>query len=707
VPVLLREVDAIRDRRILMRLAAAFFATHALSLLLIRFGGVIAATWPPSGIALGAILSLRREQRKWVYLGIVVLDPISSALQGFFSWASMVYLGCNLIELAIIDLLLRRMSSAPMRFERVREVLQFLLATAIGALIVAYPVGFINLPSTAVPAMPHATIIWWVGDMLAYLVLTPLVVLSLYPVDEPRRRQPHAALELLAIVVASVALAYVAFLNLPVFFGLRARPYMLAVPLMWATLRFGQRGALWSMLVMATTGVIMLLNGRPIAFLGEEPTLDYVVLEVFFCVQAVCSLVLATALRERQETARANSRMLDQLTESEERLRQSQKLEAIGQIAGGMAHDFNNVLAAVLLQLEELRLLKNLPPTAREMIGEVDVAVQRAASVTRQLLVFSRRQAMQPQPENLNTLLDSHARLLRRAVPPSTTFTVVPSVDPLVVSVDAGMIEQVLLNLVLNARDATAPSGGIRLELTEEVLGAGSVDPLPAGTYAVLRVIDNGCGIPEGDLPHIFEPFFTTKPPGRGTGLGLATAYGIVQQHGGALVARSTVGVGTSMAVWLPVVAGAVPVATTAAPSVRPPAAARPHGTILIVEDEEAVRRLLRRVLEREGYAVLDVASGRDALEQWPTIGGAVDLVITDLVMPGGVSGSELAVQLRESVPTLPIIFTSGFDPEFDPASHEMVAGDNFIPKPAKSEQILAVVHHQLDDASMARRTSA
>jgi CheY-like chemotaxis protein len=334
---------------------------------------------------------------------------------------------------------------------------------------------------------------------------------------------------------------------------------------------------------------------------------------------------------------------------------------------------------------------------ARELIVDVETSAQRAVRLTRQLLVFSRQQAMQTQVLDLNTLVRSHVRLLRRVVPSTHALTVACHPGVLVVVADGGMIEQVLLNLVLNARDAQPGGGNISIVTAARTLNANEAD-LPAGEYAVLTVRDTGSGIDPAHLPRLFEPFFTTKAPGQGTGLGLATAYGIVQQHGGTLRVTSHVGRGTSMEVWLPLSTEPLPPDAVVDSGSGGSDEARPVAvtTILIVEDEETVRRLLQRVLEREGFAVRALGSGQEALDWWPVGGSEVDLVITDLVMPGGVGGAALARELRRLRPGLPIVYTSGYDPEYNPDEITMVPGENFIPKPATSEQILAVVRRQL-----------
>jgi len=312
--------------------------------------------------------------------------------------------------------------------------------------------------------------------------------------------------------------------------------------------------------------------------------------------------------------------------------------------------------------------------------------------------VFSRQQAMQLSLLDLNLLVRTHVRLLRRVVPTTHTLTVNTAPDALVVSADGGMIEQVLLNLVLNARDALSAGGLIVIRTECRAISAVEEGGLTAGAYAVLVVQDTGAGIPAENLPRIFEPFFTTKPPGQGTGLGLATAYGIAEQHQGRLRVSSTVGVGTMVEVWLPIVADALPDDSSATAYVVATDSGE-HAvaaTVLVVEDEPTVSRLMQRVLERDGYQVRVAASGREVLDHWNLYELSVDLVITDLVMPGGVSGTQLAAELRRLKPTLPIVFTSGYDPDFDPSNETMVPGENFIPKPSTAEQILAVVRRQL-----------
>ncbi|HUG10529.1 MAG TPA: PAS domain S-box protein [Opitutaceae bacterium] len=381
----------------------------------------------------------------------------------------------------------------------------------------------------------------------------------------------------------------------------------------------------------------------------------------------------------------------------EAQFRQSQKMEAIGQLAGGVAHDFNNILAAIMMQADLASSAGDMPAETREMLDEIKRAAERAANLTRQLLAFSRRQVLQPRILDLNEVVTNVTKMLQRILGEDIRLQFNLHPVPLFTRADAGMLDQVLLNLVVNARDAMPNGGSLAINTRAAILSEQQAAELPdsePGPQVCVSVTDTGCGIAPEHLSRIFEPFFTTKEPGRGTGLGLATVFGIVKQHGGALKVESVVNSGTTIEFMLP----AIDHINEAAVSASAPAP--PRGgteTILLVEDDPAVRMLTRIVFENKGYKILEADCGPAALEVWESSGGAVDLLFTDLVMPEGIGGHALAAQLQAFKPGLKVIFTSGYSADIAGRELELKAGQNFIQKPSPPNALLEIVRRSLD----------
>jgi PAS domain S-box-containing protein len=380
----------------------------------------------------------------------------------------------------------------------------------------------------------------------------------------------------------------------------------------------------------------------------------------------------------------------------EVQFRQSQKMEAIGTLAGGVAHDFNNILTSILMQVELGGEEAGLPTDLRESFRQIRSDAERAAALTRQLLLFSRRQVMQSRDLDLNEVVTNLTKMLQRIIGEDVRLQLHLHSTPLLVHADAGMLDQVLMNLVVNARDAM-PEGGRLIvatggKLVDETLALSQPDATP-GRYACLSVSDTGRGIPAEVLPRIFEPFFTTKEAGKGTGLGLATVFGIVKQHGGWIKVANESGQGATFQVFLPITN---PVAATAAATAR----RKPLGgteTILLAEDEEPVRKSIRIVLVRNGYTVLEAATGAEALRVWAGRRGTVALLLTDLVMPGGISGQQLARQLRADKPDLKIVYTSGYSAGIAGREIQLQAGEQFMQKPVLPDDLLKTVRQCLD----------
>ncbi len=380
----------------------------------------------------------------------------------------------------------------------------------------------------------------------------------------------------------------------------------------------------------------------------------------------------------------------------EEQFRQAQKMEAIGQLAGGVAHDFNNILSAIMLQVDEVASYLPSHSIAHEPLAEISGASERAANLTRQLLQFSRKQVMQARWIDLNENVSGLAKLLKRVIPELIEMRFVLEPTPQFTFADSGMVDQVLMNLTVNARDAMPDGGRLTIETRSRTIteddARTNLDAVP-GSYVSLCVHDDGCGIADEHISRIFEPFFTTKEPGRGTGLGLATVFGIVKQHSGWVSVTSVPGRGTTFEVLLPA-ATTVPVGV-ARPS-RPSGSFAGDETILLVEDDPQLRRMLGILFTRHGYRVLEARSGSDAMRIWTEHASRVDLLITDLVMPDG-GGLALASRLQADQPALHVILTSGYSPELAGRTLELRARQSFVAKPCPPQQLLVAVRECLD----------
>jgi len=387
----------------------------------------------------------------------------------------------------------------------------------------------------------------------------------------------------------------------------------------------------------------------------------------------------------------------------EEQLRQAQKLEAIGQLAGGVAHDFNNILAAIIMQVELTSMRKELSESIRDDLQQIRASADCAANLTRQLLLFSRKEVMQPRDLDLNEVVISLAKMLQRIIGEDVHLQLNLHRRPLAIRADAGMLDQLLMNLVVNARDAMPEGGRLVIETCEKDVSAAQAALMPdasTGCHVCLRVTDTGHGIAPELLDRIFEPFFTTKEPGKGTGLGLATVFGIVKQHGGWIAVASGVGQGTTFEVFLPAVEAAAPGVSQAK---SPPTPRGGTETILLVEDDPVVRTLTRRVLERAGYRVFEAASGVEALAIGEQNRHEIRLLLSDIVMPAGISGRELASRLQSVNPALNVVFISGYSAEIAGRELSLRPGENFIQKPVAPHELLDAIRQCLDGQPVSR----
>ncbi|HVZ36716.1 MAG TPA: ATP-binding protein, partial [Polyangiaceae bacterium] len=409
---------------------------------------------------------------------------------------------------------------------------------------------------------------------------------------------------------------------------------------------------------------------------------------------------LLATLQQTQRELEENNRTLEQrvkergeaLQRQAEALVDGQRLAALGRLAGGIAHDFNNLLTVVLANATELLDTRKFDLKTRSTFLEIREAARRGAGLVRQLLAFSRQQRTSPENIDLNLTMKNMQAWIGRLLGEALTLRVLLHPEPLFVRMDPTQLEQVIVNLITNARDAVGGSGSVTIETEIAQIDEGS-EELPGGSYAVLSVMDNGQGMDAETRRHIFEPFFTTKEPGKGTGLGLATSHGIVDQGGGKILVSSEPGRGSCFRVHLPLVSTAVSadrrVPTTS--ELRHLLPATPAVTILLAEDEPAIRRLTQRILSRAGHHVLAAESAEAALELCGRRAGCIDLLITDVVMPG-MDGPALAAQLRTIHPEMRTLFISGYSGDRALPLEPGADAAAFLAKPFTRESLLASV---------------
>ena len=383
----------------------------------------------------------------------------------------------------------------------------------------------------------------------------------------------------------------------------------------------------------------------------------------------------------------------------ESQLRHSQKMEAVGQLAAGIAHDFNNILTIIggytSLQLESAAL----DESSIESLNNVAEATERAAMLTRQLLTFSRKQIMQLKVLDLNELLNELSQMLRRII--GEDIVLVSEYAPELPSIfaDPTNMEQIVMNLAVNARDAMRNGGLLTIRTYAETIAAEDLPGLNPdarpGEFICLVVSDSGCGMPPSTLSHIFEPFFTTKPVGKGTGMGLATVYGIVKQHEGWIDVHTELGKGTCFEIHLPVTKQ-----TEQEESRRAEEATLPNGKgrlILVVEDDAAIRQMVQEILEHYNYEVLTANNAEEAMVLWKDYSDKIELLLTDLVMPGTQSGRELAERLAAERPELKVVFSTGYSAELFGSNLLLQEGTNYLPKPYHALELARIIQRALD----------
>ena len=393
----------------------------------------------------------------------------------------------------------------------------------------------------------------------------------------------------------------------------------------------------------------------------------------------------------------------------EQQLQQAQRLDTVGRLAGGIAHDFNNLLTAILSSASVAR--ECLPPDheVQADLADVQLAGERATQLTKQLLAFARRQPVSQQPIDLNDRVGTMERMLSRLVGPDVALRVTLGEGLWHVRADGPQLEQVLVNVVVNARDAMPRGGRLTVRTGNRTLEDGTIvlpRPMPAGDYVEIVVSDTGSGMDEETLAHVFEPFYTTKPVGQGTGLGLAMCYGIIRQHHGVIWIESVPARGTTVFILLPRYEGALPVKGDRPRTDTPTAVTTGTETILLVEDEPQVRAVAARALRAAGYRVLESTNGRDGVQVARRERDAIDLIVSDVVMPE-MGGKEMVELARQYMPTVAVLFVSGYTAGSFPLPNDDSSANMFLQKPFTPQELLAMVRQVLDRHAVVREARA
>jgi PAS domain S-box-containing protein len=766
-------------------LAAIYFVAGRIGFMVSAVDPIVSSVWPPSGIALAAMLLMGPRFWPGITIGAFILNANGSIAP----LPAMIIAAGNTLEALLATWLLTSVGFRP-SLERLRDVLALVLG-AIASTPVSATVGVTVLALVRGYGIPDWTIwtTWFSGDAVGIVLVTPLILIwAAGPPLRVSRRDVIEASALGTLLIAGAALLWRA----PVSYVYAIFPLTI-----WAALRFGVRGAAAASLAVSAIAVGYTVS-RVGPFATSTPVNNLFSLQTFIAVLALTNLIIAAVIAERRtvESALQRSRKQHQdivqyasvgvlqtdldgnillanpalarilgyelpeqliglntandlywdatersdivsrfdadggadaveiqwkrkdgspvwvdlhgravrdnageayiegfiydLTSRkklESQFQQAQKMEAVGRLAGGVAHDFNNLLTVIGSCTDFVLSDPSLSGDHRDDLTEVRKATDRATSLTRQLLAFGRTQVLRPSTINLNDRLAELLPMLKRLFETTIDIRIEAERDLWPVRADPGQIEQVLLNLAINARDAMPDGGTLTFATENSALASDQRQGLYTtnpGKYVLLRVRDTGVGMDEDTQRKIFEPFFTTKEVGKGTGLGLATAYGIVKQSGGYIKLRTAPGEGTEFMIFLP--------RADAMPEKPAPLERRNDrpvcGTVLLVEDEAAVRSALERMLNAGGYKVVTAPNGTDALKLFAERNADIDLLITDLVMPG-IGGRELARQCSAMRDSLKVIYISGYtrDSLLSPQTFE--EGTEFIEKPFTSDAIL------------------
>ena len=784
-------------------LAGIYFIVAELGLRYASIGVSVSPVWPPTGLAIAALLFMGLSYWPAVFVGVLLANattpvPIVAAAG----------IACgNTAEAVLAVYLLRMRTSQPLAIDDPAWVRTFVILAAPLAALMSASIGVATLILTR--ALPSTTFwpalgLWWAGDYGGALAVGSVLIAWTLSLRSPTERRE--TLGIVPLMAGTIMVAVFIFGEFAAGSPLRSAdfPYLLFPFVIAAALRFGAPGATLTTLGIAMLAVGFTVRGGGPFVMGTVARTDIALL-LYVCILSITGLVVSAsaAQRRRAESAlrdahqrlraviessplpiyaldtasvvqswnqaaevlfgwraeevvgrplptipsdrteydRLRERLLEgesiratevtrvrkdgtsvvlslsaaplrdatgevvgtlsiaadltELRQLEVQYRQAQKMEAVGRLAGGIAHDFNNILTAILGTTSLMAETIGADSPARLDLLEVEKAARRAAGLTHQLLAFSRRQVLEPQVIDANDLVRDVEAMLRRLIGENIELRTILSPDAGTVRADPGQLEQAIVNLVVNARDAMPRGGRVTVETasaefdSQYVTGHAAAVP---GPYVLLAISDTGTGMNAETRAHLFEPFYTTKEPGKGTGLGLATVYGIVKQSGGYIWAYSELGHGATFKIYLPRVAGRP--TPPSSPAVAQPS--RGSETVLVVEDEDSVRRVAVRILRARGYSVLEAGSGKEALEISAVHAQPIHILVTDVAMPG-INGRELARLLSLERPDTQTLYLSGYTDHAIVENGQLEPGLAFLQKPFTPDALARKVREVLD----------
>jgi signal transduction histidine kinase len=656
----------------LAAITAGYFLLARLGLALASLHPSASPIWPPTGFALAVVLLRGYRVAPAILVGAFLANVAIGSAATAAATAAAIAAG-NTLEALVGAALVNRWSQGRDTFATPLDVAKFALICAAVAtpLSATIGVGTLCLAGSATwVSFAPIWVTWWLGDLTGALVLTPVIVL--WAAGCPHFSSREAVAESGAILVATGLLGLIAFSPLMAQTPVRDPLGFLAiVPLLWAALRRGQRETATVALILAGFAIWgTLARGGPFA----RPNLNdsFLLLLMFLISISVPSLALSATIATRRRTEehlgaalhteRREAQAALELTR--EQLAQAQKLEALGQLTGGIAHDFNNLLMIVGGHEQILRRrLKPTEPRIIQALEAIRTAAKRGETLTRQLLTFARRQSLNPMVVELRERAEGIRQMLSSSLRGNIALVYDLPDDVWRVEIDIGEFELAMVNIAINARDAMPDGGTLTLRARNVTLSRGTnasrdatADQLE-GDFVELALTDTGIGIAQEHIAKVFEPFFTTKAIGKGTGLGLSQVHGFAHQSGGTVTAASAPGRGSTITLYLPRARAAL---TRAQETMDTPLAPHMEGTVLVVEDNAEVAGVTVALLEQLGYRTLFADNASTALARLKGR-DKIDLVLSDIVMPGAMNGIELAGEIRRQYPHLPVLLTSGY----------------------------------------------